>query len=106
MKALKNGGTGGTAKQTFMARTTKAAKSRIADLQRKSLYSEKGSVFTGKMLCLTMRYMTGPARSQTLLLPPAIDDYVGPDNAVRFIDAFVDGLDLAAHGLGGVLFSV
>ena len=53
-----------------------------------------------------MRYMTGPARSQTLLLPPAIDDYVGPDNAVRFIDAFVDGLDLAAHGLGGVLFSV
>jgi transposase len=25
-----------------------------------------------------------------------VDDYVGPDNPVRFIDAFVDGLDLAA----------
>ena len=25
----------------------------------------------------------------------AVDDYVGPDNPVRFIDAFVDGLDLA-----------
>jgi transposase len=42
--------------------------------------------------------MTGPARSQTLLLPPAIDDYVGPDNPVRFIDAFVDGLDFANLG--------
>jgi transposase len=31
-----------------------------------------------------------------LFLPEAVDDYVGPDNPVRFIDAFVDGLDLAA----------
>jgi len=30
------------------------------------------------------------------LLPEAVDDYVGADNPVRFIDAFVDGLDLAA----------
>jgi transposase len=29
------------------------------------------------------------------LLPEAIDDYVVADNPVRFIDAFVDGLDLA-----------
>ena len=28
----------------------------------------------------------------------AVDDYVGPDNPVRFIEAFVDGLDLAAAG--------
>jgi len=27
-----------------------------------------------------------------------VDDYVGVDNPVRFIDAFVDGLDLAAAG--------
>ena len=33
-------------------------------------------------------------RSQLLLLPEAIDDYVADDNPVRFIDAFVDGLDL------------
>ena len=33
-----------------------------------------------------------------LLLPDAVDDYVGADNPVRFIDAFVDGLDLKAAG--------
>jgi hypothetical protein len=32
------------------------------------------------------------------LLPEAVDDYVEADNPVRFIDAFVDGLDLAAAG--------
>jgi transposase len=32
------------------------------------------------------------------LLPKAPDDYVGPDNPVRFINAFVDSLDLAAAG--------
>ena len=37
-------------------------------------------------------------RSQLLLLPDAVDDYVGPDNPVRFIDAFVDNLDLEAAG--------
>jgi hypothetical protein len=29
-----------------------------------------------------------------LLLPEVIDDYIVADNPVRFIDAFVDGLDL------------
>ncbi len=33
-----------------------------------------------------------------LLLPEAVDDYVDADNPVRFIDAFVDELDLAATG--------
>jgi len=32
------------------------------------------------------------------VLPEAIDDYVVADNPVRFIDAFVNGLDLAAAG--------
>lgn len=41
---------------------------------------------------------SGADRSQVLLLPEAVEDYVGPDNPVRFIDAFVDGLDLAAAG--------
>src|SRR5205085_1259011 len=41
-------------------------------------------------------------RSQILLLPEVVDDYVGPDNPVRFIDAFVDGLDLAAAAFGRV----
>ncbi len=49
-----------------------------------------------------MAHLSGHDRSQTLLLPKAIDDYVGTDNPVRFIDAFVDGLDLAAAGFARV----
>lgn len=45
-----------------------------------------------------MRTITGTDRFQTLLLPAAVEDYVGPDNPVRFIDAFVDQLDLAELG--------
>lgn len=45
-----------------------------------------------------MAHLSGTDRSQLLLLPEAVDDYVGPDNPVRFIEAFVDGLDLAAAG--------
>ena len=49
-----------------------------------------------------MAHITGHDRSQTLLLPEAVDDYVSSDNPVRFIDAFVDGLDLAAAGFSRV----
>ncbi len=35
-----------------------------------------------------MTHIAGFDRSQLLLLPEAIDDYVGLDNSVRFIDAF------------------
>ena len=45
-----------------------------------------------------MPHITGHDRSQLLLLPESLDDYVGPENPVRFIEAFVDGLDLAAAG--------
>ncbi len=37
-----------------------------------------------------------------MLLPESVDDYVGADNVVRFIDAFVDGIDLDAAGFGRV----
>jgi transposase len=45
-----------------------------------------------------MTHISGFEPSQLLLLPEAVDDYVGPDNPVRFIDAFVDSLDLKAAG--------
>lgn len=45
-----------------------------------------------------MAHISGGDRSQLLLLPDTVDDYVGSDNVVRFIDAFVDGLDLKAAG--------
>ena len=45
-----------------------------------------------------MAHLAGTDRSQLLLLPEAVDDYVGPDNPVRFIEAFVAGLDLGTAG--------
>jgi transposase len=45
-----------------------------------------------------MSYITGTARHQVLLLPERIEDYVDPDNPVRFLDAFVATLDLPALG--------
>src|ERR1700723_1404697 len=49
-----------------------------------------------------MAHITGHDRSQTLLLPESLDDYIGKDNPVRFIEAFVDGLDLSAAGFARV----
>ena len=49
-----------------------------------------------------MAHISGDDRSQFLLLPASVDDYVGSDNVVRFIDAFVDGLDLKGAGFGRV----
>jgi transposase len=49
-----------------------------------------------------MKHISGHDRSQILLLPESLDDYVGPENPVRFIEAFVDGLDLAAAGFARV----
>ena len=41
-------------------------------------------------------YIAGTDRKQSVLFPDMIDDYITPDNPVRFIDAFVDALDLKA----------
>jgi transposase len=43
-------------------------------------------------------FKAGDSRDQACLLPPRIEDYVGPDNAVRAIESFVCGLELAALG--------
>ncbi|MEO5721716.1 MAG: transposase [Chthoniobacterales bacterium] len=45
-----------------------------------------------------MKYITGSDRGEVLLLPEALEDYIGPENPVRFIDAFVGQLDLVAAG--------
>jgi transposase len=49
------------------------------------------------------RFIEAADRTQTTLLPEAIDDYVGAHNPVRVVDAFVDALDLAALGFDGVI---
>lgn len=43
-----------------------------------------------------MGYIAGVDRDQQVLLPEVLDDYVGVENPVRFIDAFVASLDLIA----------
>src|SRR6201996_1505097 len=43
-------------------------------------------------------FKTGESRDQGSLLPPRVEDYVGPDNPVRAIESFVCGLDLVKLG--------
>ena len=45
-----------------------------------------------------MHHIQGCDRNQTLLLPNSVGDYIGPDNPVRFVDAFVEQLDLQGAG--------
>jgi transposase len=45
-----------------------------------------------------MNLRQGLDRQQIHLLPERLEDYVGPDNPVRFLDAFVASLNLAALG--------
>jgi len=49
------------------------------------------------------RFIEGADRRQATLLPETIEDYVGKENPVRVIDAFVDMLDLAALGFDGII---
>lgn len=45
-----------------------------------------------------MRHLEGTPRSQTLLLPPSVEDYIPEDHPVRVIDAFVDSLEPSVMG--------
>lgn len=45
-----------------------------------------------------MAYIEGHARDQALLLSASVEDYVATDSPVRFIDAFVDDVDLGEAG--------
>src|ERR1700693_2170321 len=48
------------------------------------------------------RFVVGDDRSQSTLFPERLDDYLTEDNPVRAVDVFVDELDLAGLGFGGV----
>jgi transposase len=45
-----------------------------------------------------MKYITGESRNQITLLPECIEDYVGEDNPVRVIDAFVNQMNMDEAG--------
>lgn len=47
------------------------------------------------------RFIEGESRHQVTLLPECLDDFVGADNPVRVVDAFVDELDLSGLGFEG-----
>jgi len=41
-----------------------------------------------------MRYIEGEQRNQAILFPESIDEYIEENNLVRFVEAFVDSLDM------------
>lgn len=45
-----------------------------------------------------MGYMIGMNREQVLLFPEIVDEYIDANNPVRFIDAYVESLNLAVLG--------
>ena len=45
-----------------------------------------------------MSYVEGESREQRVLFPEVLDDYISEENVVRFIDAFVDGLEMEELG--------
>ncbi len=46
----------------------------------------------------SMKHRSGLDRSQTLMFPERLEDYIAAENPVRFLDAFVASLDLPALG--------
>jgi transposase len=48
------------------------------------------------------RFIEGEARTQVMLLPECLDDYVAEENPVRVVDVFVYQLDQGALGFEGV----
>src|SRR5947207_2152126 len=52
-----------------------------------------------------MPHIHGTPRDEVLLFPPSLDEYITDDNLVRFIDAFVDQLDLQTLGFSRAVAS-
>src|SRR5258705_12933675 len=48
------------------------------------------------------RFVEGMDRGQSTLFPECLEDWICEDNPVRAVDVFVDELDLAELGFGGV----
>src|ERR1700740_2893832 len=49
------------------------------------------------------RFIEGEARSQSLLFPERLDDWIEEDNPVRVIDPFVDELEMKKLGFDGAV---
>src|ERR1700754_2266709 len=51
------------------------------------------------------RFIKGEDRTQVILLPECLDDFVSEDNEGRVVDAFVEELDLQELGFEGTQFA-
>ncbi len=49
-----------------------------------------------------MKHIEGIGHNQITIIPDAVEDYFSKEKPVRFLDAFVENLDLAKLGLQGV----
>ncbi len=49
------------------------------------------------------RFIEGETRTQVMLLPECLDDYVTEENPVRVVDVFVDELDWVHLGLKALI---
>jgi transposase len=49
------------------------------------------------------RFVAGSDRSQTMLFPECLDDWVKEDSPLRVVDAFVDAVDLGDLGFDGIV---
>jgi transposase len=45
-----------------------------------------------------VQHINGVTRSQVTLFPESVEDYIDPENPVRFLDVFVDELDIESLG--------
>jgi hypothetical protein len=46
-----------------------------------------------------MSYVAGVERTQSVMFPQSLEEYISEENPVRFIDAYVGSLDLGGAGL-------
>jgi len=49
-----------------------------------------------------MSYITGFDRKQAVLIPETLDQLIATENAIRFIDAFVESIDTVNFGFRDV----
>jgi transposase len=49
-------------------------------------------------MTMMSKHKRGIARTQTALLPPAVEDYVSAHSVVRVVDEYVSGLNMVALG--------
>ena len=45
-----------------------------------------------------MGYVEGDSRDQVVMFPEVMDDYIGKENPVQFVEAFVNGLEVGELG--------